>query len=343
MPMHFDEIRDNWNNREFENIVKEYNPVEVSDYLPIGHLKDGSVDYTEFVNRALKLNSSVIFPDFPILINHTGCKLKSNQNLIFRKESLLILSPNNKKAYAILDLKNIENVNIFNPSLQGDRFQHSGAGEWGMGISIKSAKNILISNPTIRDCWGDGIYVGTYNGGNSSQNIQIKNGVIDRNRRNGISVINIDGLNIQGTLIKNTYGIAPQSAIQIEPNNNNDKLKNIKIKDVITVDNKFAGIFINTTRLQGAVDSIGIEIFDFKNYNSKFGIGYVSLDKISTKGLKGVLGIDGFVNTNSTQAFHSSKIANNDIVQIHIKVSDSVTLQSVSALESIENLRINTN
>src|SRR5690606_12146781 len=141
-------------------------------------------------------------------------------------------------------------VQIISPVIIGDIESHRGnSGEWGMGIAIRSSKNIVISSPHISNCWGDGIYVGENQKNGPSRDIQISNAVIDNNRRNGISITSVNTLQITNSIISNSNGTLPMTGIDIEPGNENEEIKNVVISNVTTFNNHKAGIVVNLSKL----------------------------------------------------------------------------------------------
>ena len=126
----------------------------------------------------------------------------------------------NQENYSIFDIKNIENVIIEGTgTIKGERDTHIGdSGEWGHGVNIISSEKITIKGITIRDCWGDGIYIG--GNGSPSKNISIVNTSISNNRRQGISITHASVVRIKNNVIKDTNGTDPQFGVDIEPNKN---------------------------------------------------------------------------------------------------------------------------
>ena len=116
------------------------------------------------------------------------------------------------------------NVHIHGPgSIVGDRWAHKGKeGEWGMGIRLLGATKVTMNGLTIKDCWGDCIYIGK-----KSSNILIENCHLNNSRRQGISVTSAHGVIIRNCTIANIHGTNPQYAIDIEPN------KNCTVNDVL--------------------------------------------------------------------------------------------------------------
>lgn len=255
--------------------------VDLVNYLPKNYVEDGSVDYTNYIQKGLDENDTLSFPDFPILINEKGLKLKSNQVLNFSDQSMLCMEPNNREKYALLQLEGISNVIINNPVLRGDRDNHTGnKGEWGMGINVLSSANVTINNPNISKFWGDGIYIGEISSSNNrfkkkgpSKNVVISGGIIDHNRRNGISVISIKGLVIRDIQIQNTEGTNPMAGIDIEPNNNNQFLEDIDILNVKTKNNKKVGLkYVVGSFLGKRERDVNINVENFIDEGSETGI-----------------------------------------------------------------------
>lgn len=256
---------------------------DLTRYLPSGYVSDASVDYTIYLQKGLNENTEVTFPDFPVLVNQNGLNLKNNQTLNFPKNACLIMKPNAEERYGLLNLKNVSDVVINNPVLIGDRKKHLGTkGEWGMGINILSSSNVIVNNPNISDCWGDGIYIGeilhkdrkNYNlKSYYCQNIKIKGGLLDNNRRNGISVISVKGLLIENTLIENTKGTMPMAGICIEPNNNEQFLEDIILRNIVSKNNAEVGIkYVASSFLGKRNKNISITIDNYKDYGSKVGL-----------------------------------------------------------------------
>lgn len=243
--------------------------------LPVGYDTKGKVDYTDLIQSALDTHNNVIFPEFPLFINAKGLSIKSHSQVYFKKGSKLLMEPNAKQNYEVLRLHGVTNVAIFSPTIIGDRDAHLGStGEWGFGISIRGSQKVKIYNAIIKNCWGDGIYLGSY-GSLVNTDITIDNCFLDNNRRNGISIISGNNMTISNTLISNTNGTAPMSGIDLEPNNNNEYLKNIALKNIITFNNRNEGILVVLRALYGKNDKyVTIAIENHLDDNSGFAMGF---------------------------------------------------------------------
>ena len=169
-----------------------------------------------------------------LLCSHTELVLKGTIRLV----------PNGYKSYYIVRAKG-ENVRIGGGgAIIGDKPTHTGTtGEWGMGIDLRGTVNATIKGLTIKDCWGDCIYVS-----GRSKNVLIEGCTLDNGRRQGISVTNADGVTIRDCVISNVSGTNPQFAIDIEPNRR-DSVNDIHIENV-TVRNCEGGILVTRGKPQ---------------------------------------------------------------------------------------------
>lgn len=139
-------------------------------------------------------------------------RVPSNTEVVL--QGIVILRPNEFTHSYIFRLTG-ENITISGGGMIiGDKNKHIGEkGEWGMGIFIWNGRGIVIDNITIKDCWGDCVYIG-----GDSREIKITNCRIDNGRRQGVSVTSADGVLITDCIITNISGHAPEYGIDIEPN-----------------------------------------------------------------------------------------------------------------------------
>jgi hypothetical protein len=144
-----------------------------------------------------------------------------------------------------------ENISIKGKgTIIGDKPDHYGdKGEWGMGINVFQARYVSIKDLTVKDCWGDCIYVG-----GNSQHVKIEKCHLDNGRRQGISVTKADDVNISHCKISNVRGTKPEYAIDLEPNKG-DTVRNVLIEHV-EVDNCVGG-FLATTGYKDSTKFVG--------------------------------------------------------------------------------------
>ena len=154
--------------------------------------------------------------------NKVAIKLRSNSVLHFIKGvGKLEQLPTASDSYFVLMAYNIENYVVMYPELIGDRYTHLGTiGEFGYGLCIFQSKNAYIHQPVISKMWGDGIYIGLCwytTQPVQPTNITVFQPLIDSVRRNGISFTSGDNVKIIQPTVSNTSGTAPESGIDIEP------------------------------------------------------------------------------------------------------------------------------
>ncbi len=305
--------------------------------LPEGFVTDGSVDYSSAVQDAIDKHAILQFPPFPILINEKGLKLKSNSTIIFSRNSKILLKSNSLTHYSVLNLIDLENVNIFYPTIIGDRKSHFGnSGEWGMGITIKGSKNVRLIYPNISSCWGDGIYI-THSKRSSSENILIDHAMLDYNRRNGITIISGQNVKITNAIISNTHGTLPMSGIDIEPNDNKSTVNNVLIKSSYLFNNGGSGLQLGLSRLPGVSrKTVNVQIEDTFVEMSGFGVvvGGFKKESINDAKVQGVIKLDGLTVLNADVPI---KLGN------HNSIGPAVQFRKVKFLNSDSSGRILSN
>lgn len=271
---------------ERARLLAKHDFVDATKYLPRNYKRSGNVDYTKQLQKAISENRYVIMPNFTVLINDKGLDIPSNRVIVFQDQSKLKMKPSNKTNFAAMNLRAVSNVLLFSPTIEGERHQHlSSKGEWGMGISVLSSRNIQIINAHITDNWGDGIYLGQ-TGPNTNRNITINHGLIDGNRRNGISVITARGLTISNLIISNTHGTNPAAGIDFEPNNSTQILQDIRVENIFTFNNFNQGIFICLNEYNNSSNPIDIVIRNHYTLGSPTGIGVMANKKPAHKSVK---------------------------------------------------------
>jgi hypothetical protein len=124
-------------------------------------------------------------------------------------------------------------------------------GEWRHAVNALSAHDISVEGLRIADTGGDGIYISdSGNPAAPSTRVLISNVWCDNNSRNGLSVINVDGLEVRNSTFSNTRSLYPNevaaagpwSGIDFEPNSKEQRLSNISVHDVNVFGNKNFGI-----------------------------------------------------------------------------------------------------
>ena len=164
-----------------------------------------------------------------------GITLKSNIKLDLNGSTIKHIE-NNRKSYSLISIIAVDNVSITNGILEGDRINHNynngTTNEFGHGIDLAGSQNIDINNLEIKDMTGDGIYI-TNKQVNmkdcNSEKVKIQNCDIHDCRRQGISVIVADGVEIYNNEIHDINGTNPQSCIDLETGGKESKIEHVKI------------------------------------------------------------------------------------------------------------------
>jgi parallel beta-helix repeat protein len=226
------------------SVVPKGDGVSVKD---TGAKGDGVTDDTAAiqaaVNRVGGTGGTVSVPDGSYMINAlTGVQLKSNMTFQMSVGATLKALPNSAATYAIIRIESVSDVKVTGGTVVGERDAHQGSmGEWGMGINLLGATGVLIDGVTVKNCWGDGIYIGK-----NTQNVTVSSVTSDNNRRQGISITWADGVVIRDSVFKNTGGTAPGSGIDMEPNESpGDHVSNVQIVRSQFLNNAGRGINFN--------------------------------------------------------------------------------------------------
>lgn len=134
-------------------------------------------------------------------------------------------------------------------------------GEWRMGISLRGVRNVKIEGLRVEKTGGDGFYI---DGGKTrlwSEDVTIRDCVADQNHRQGVSVISAVNLTIENCTFSNTSGTAPESGIDLEPDEPTQRLQNIVIRNSIFENNQGSGMQVYLNQLNDTSAPVSI-LFD---------------------------------------------------------------------------------
>lgn len=204
--------------------------------------------------------------------------LPSNFHFMMGNNTHLRVQPNAKSAYALISAERKSNVTISGGNLWGDRYTHSyvspgtdgNTHEFGFMVYFRGVHNGTLDGVGLREGTGDGFIMqgtshrnddGTVKSGEMAcENIAIRNCIIDKNRRNNLSLVDGQYVIVENNTISNagdggTYsvsqegysykGVLPRYNIDLEAINYTDSNGNLRytevIKDVIIRNNNFTG------------------------------------------------------------------------------------------------------
>ena len=124
--------------------------------------------------------------------------------------------------------------------------------EWRMGINLLYSSQIRVHGLRVEDTGGDGIYVLGYT------DIHISDCVLDRNFRQGMSVINASNLLVERTTFSNTDGTPPMAGIDMEPDSHCMMFVNVTIRDSTFIGNSGFGWILSPSMLNGSSRDLSI-------------------------------------------------------------------------------------
>ena len=151
-------------------------------------------------------------------------------------------TPSGELGYHMVEIHGCNNVTIIGGTIVGERDKHlSGTapevGGFGHGISIqKGSRNIKVQNTKVSACFADGIYI------EDAFSVEIARVTSDRNRRQGMSVIQVDGLVVDSCQFSNTGGTPPGDGVDCECDIDAQSIRNVQISRCVFVGNVGAGV-----------------------------------------------------------------------------------------------------
>ena len=115
--------------------------------------------------------------------------------------------------------------------------------EWRHALQLLTSSGITVENMSMCESGGDGVYVGNTYGKNGGpcRNVTLRDCVMDKNLRQGISVISVDGLLMERCVMSNTGGALPMAGIDFEPNKRDEVVRNAVMRDCHTLNNRGSG------------------------------------------------------------------------------------------------------
>jgi parallel beta-helix repeat protein len=207
---------------------------------------DGKSNDTAAIQSAISqvagTGGTVLVPAGTYMIDAlTSVKLGSKMTFQLASGAVLQAITNSSTSYNMVNVSGQSDVNVIGGTLIGERTTHTGSGgEWGMGVNIVNSHNVVVEGMTIKNMWGDGIYIG---GSSPSTNISICSVLADNHRRNAISIVTANGVVVKNSTFQNTNGTNPMAGIDLEPNSGGS-VSNVNVTGCKFLGNASVGILI---------------------------------------------------------------------------------------------------
>lgn len=203
------------------------------------------------IDQAAATGGTAYVPDGTYMIDtFKRVMMKSGVTLKLSSGAILKAIGSNRPIYDVIRVEYASNVNIIGGTVQGDRYSHSGTGgEHGHGIEVWGGKNVVIEGVTAKEAWGDGVYVGS-----GSANVTLCSVIADNNRRQGLTLTDVDGVLVKNSVFKGSNGTIPYAGIDIEPNVS-EFVRNVKILNSQMINNKGPGLQFGFSSPQAAATS----------------------------------------------------------------------------------------
>ena len=242
-------------------------------------------DSTAQLQAALDCNAPVIIVDCPVIDGKAHpwivrpLDIKGNREIVFAQNAELLAKKGEflGKADSLVKIVGQSNVTLRaekagTATLRMRKTDYHQApyqkAEWRHALNIKSSSNIVVDGLNMVDSGGDGIYLGKSIRGVTNKNVTIRNVVCDGNNRQGISVITAEDLLIENTILRNTWGTAPQAGIDFEPNQDDEKLANCVMRNCVCENNAGAGIDMYLPNLKRKSGDVGIVLDNVVSRNN---------------------------------------------------------------------------
>ena len=213
-------------------------------------------DSTKFIQSALDSGAGrVVFdrrPEGPWVSNRLI--VRSNKEIVFEDGAELVAK---RGAFlgitdSLLNLFCVSNVTIRGGGTvrmwKADYVQPPyKKAEWRHALSVIASRDVTVEDLAIVESGGDGIYIASNDKPrpgfrNYCENVVVRNVKCLRNHRQGISVIAVDGLLVEGCELSDTCGTSPQAGIDFEPNRPCDTIANCVMRNCRLERNKGFGV-----------------------------------------------------------------------------------------------------
>jgi len=120
-------------------------------------------------------------------------------------------------------------------------------------LTLRDCTNVEVSGLTIEDTGGDGIYI-------KGDDILVHDCTVDHANRNGITIASGTTVTVEDCVFKNSMRKSPQAGMDIEPNGDDDRLVNVRIRRCTAEGNDSSGFVINVSELKGRPEDPEVDV-----------------------------------------------------------------------------------
>lgn len=254
------------------------------------------VDATEILQRALDSGlERIVIDAAPGVWVSRPLVGRSNQTVVFEKGAFIRAKRGefHDRHQPLLKYEYCTNVTLVGagPDVCGLRMWHEdytnaskyAKSEWRHALSVLSSANVRIEGIALNESGGDGLYVST--GGRRGslpgkgpvcRDVIVRNCTMDRNCRQGLTVIGVDGLLVEDCVMSNTSGMPPEAGVDLEPNQPADSLVGIEFRRCRFAGNRGMGIDILTANHDRTSLPVGMLFVDCETVGNAQAVRYAN-------------------------------------------------------------------
>ncbi|HWL51613.1 MAG TPA: right-handed parallel beta-helix repeat-containing protein [Chthoniobacteraceae bacterium] len=179
------------------------------------------------LSRPLRLrsNQEIIFADGVVVAAKPGCFRKIGDALFIADGVENLTLRGTGTATLMMRKSDYQDATLYKP------------GSWRHTLLLNGVTNVNVSNLTLKESGGDGIYVGAGKKG-YSENVLVEDVILDGHHRLGMAVISGENIVIRRCRFTRTKGGSPQGGLDFEPNRPTERLVNCRVEDSLFLDNR---------------------------------------------------------------------------------------------------------
>lgn len=216
----------------------------ITDYGASPSQPDNAPIIQGIIDNKVKDGDSMVVPSGKFNISPSQCnqrrwgiRLKSNMTLQINKDAILAALPSKYEDTNMVYMEAVENVTIVGPGIiRGERYIHQGqGGEHGHCVRVtQGCEDINLLSFVADSAWGDGIMIdnmppATKTFGPPPSKVMVNQVNSNMNRRQGMSVASVSGLEVHNSLFSNIGGTAPGCGIDLETDVGTQVIENVNI------------------------------------------------------------------------------------------------------------------